>query len=134
MSEPCEAGELTVGEFFRQPIEPERIFREGEMGDFELWQNLRPSHVLRTCFRLSHYVPSPLHSSRVTEAVRRSLLSLAAGVSIKARGEGSRSARAPSGRARGLTEGQDSSHEQDTKWLAMRRLVPKPKPVFCIIL
>ena len=39
MSEPCEAGELTVGEFFRQPIEPERIFREGEMGDFELWQN-----------------------------------------------------------------------------------------------
>ena len=56
------------------------------------------------------------------------LPSLAAGVSIKARGEGSRSARAPSGRARGLTEGQDSSHEQDTKWLAMRRLVPKPEP------
>ena len=42
MSEPCEAGELTAGEVFRQPIEPERIFREGEMGDFELWQNLRP--------------------------------------------------------------------------------------------
>ena len=72
--------------------------------------------------------PPPLRFSRVTEAVRRSLLSLAAGVSIKARGEGSRSARAPSGRARGLTEGQDSSHEQDTKWLAMRRLVPKPEP------
>ena len=44
MSEPCEAGELTVGEFFRQPIEPERIFREGEMGDFELWQNSAPSY------------------------------------------------------------------------------------------
>ena len=34
---------LTVGEYHKQPIEPERIFREGEMGDFELWQNYTPS-------------------------------------------------------------------------------------------
>ena len=48
---------------------------------------------------------TPLRFSRVTEAVRRSLLSLAAGVSIKARGEGSRSARAPSGRRQYCAEG-----------------------------
>ena len=89
MSEPCEAGELTVGEFFRQPIEPECL-HEGEMGDFELWQNSAPS-----C--------SKGHGGGEGEV----LPSLAAGVSIKARGEGSRSARAPSGR---------------------RRLVPKPEP------
>ena len=34
---------MTAGEYHKQPIEPERIFREGEMGDFELWQNSAPS-------------------------------------------------------------------------------------------
>ena len=68
MSEPCEAGELTVGEFFRQPIEPERIFREGEMGDFELWQNLRHRMYFVPAFGLVTTFPRPLHSSRVTEA------------------------------------------------------------------
>ena len=81
---------MTVGEYHKQPIEPERIFREGEMGDFELWQNLRPFMFQGSRRREGEVLPS-----------------LAAGVSIKARGEGSRSARAPSGR---------------------RRLVPKPEP------
>ena len=52
VSEPCEAGELTAGEVFRQPIEPERIFREGEMGD------------------CGHSGFCPLEVSRVTEARR----------------------------------------------------------------
>ena len=43
MSEPCEAGELTAGEFFRQPIATEPRMRAVEMGDFELWQNYTPS-------------------------------------------------------------------------------------------
>ena len=69
-AKPVRLSLLVGGEYHKQPIEPERIFREGEMGDFELRQN-----------------PPPLRFSRVTEAVRRSLLSLAAGVSIKAMGE-----------------------------------------------
>ena len=75
---------MTAGEYHKQPIEPERIFREGEMGDFELWQNLRNRMYFVPAFGLVTTFPRPLHVSRVTEAVRRSLLSLAAGVLHKA--------------------------------------------------
>ena len=44
--------DLTGGEFSKQPIEPERIFREGEMGD------------------CGHSGFCPLEVSRVTEARR----------------------------------------------------------------
>lgn len=52
-AKPVRLSLLVGGEYHKQPIEPERIFREGEMGDFELRQN-----------------PPPLRFSRVTEAIK----------------------------------------------------------------
>ena len=37
VSEPCEAGELTVGEHHRQPEEANSLLRFAESGDLCLW-------------------------------------------------------------------------------------------------